>query len=312
MVVAKARALGLDQLVDAVSIGYVVLYLIVIALILWRAKGGPTKAIWAALVSVIFAVPIVLLAFESKQAATEVAAKNAEYLAKYEPAKAIFDKLCKEQSAPIIKRTVEDVEGVLLLKVRQKSDHNDWKNQMWSGAGLPGESAGESYIKDFLLDRQIPRVANTDQFGPWQVMQRVGEVGKRGFRFVVAPSLVAGGIDRYTAYVAKQELNMHPERVKLQATVFKEPSPQYAITFEDNIELALRQHWIAGTTVKVIDTKSNEVIGQQSFWNWDSGFGSTNQRSPWQVAVNRCPSYQSSLTNTHKFVDQVLIAQKGK
>ena len=302
MMDAKLAALGLGWITSTIGIVFWVLVIGLLFVIVRfiRRKDYLLASVTCVPLAALFVLPV--MAYMEQR----------EYLAKYEPAKAIFDKLCKEQSAPIIKRTVEDVEGVLLLKVRQKSDHNDWKNQMWSGAGLPGESAGESYIKDFLLDRQIPRVANTDQFGPWQVMQRVGEVGKRGFRFVVAPSLVAGGIDRYTAYVAKQELNMHPERVKLQATVFKEPSPQYAITFEDNIELALRQHWIAGTTVKVIDTKSNEVIGQQSFWNWDSGFGSTNQRSPWQVAVNRCPSYQSSLTNTHKFVDQVLIAQKGK
>ena len=50
------------------------------------------------------------------------------------PAKAIFEKLCAEQSQPIIKRTVEDVEGVLLLKRRPSTKegyHTKQADPMW-------------------------------------------------------------------------------------------------------------------------------------------------------------------------------------
>jgi len=334
MVVAKARALGLDQLVDAVSIGYVVLYLIVIALILWRAKGGPTKAIWAALVSVIFAVPIVLLAFESKQAATEVAAKNAEYLAKYEPAKAIFDKLCKEQSAPIIKRTVADVEGVLLLKVRpavgyvseKEKNVPDWPEAAMPGFGRVQDKLNEGYAESLLVDwywrerslglpsrlwrTWVPQSSIGGQ--PYLDENRSSKIAFQGFRYVDIVS--SDGKTRARVTVRKAPENKDRPYPGLAFLYETEPrnAPRYGVTFEDNLDPALRKHWIAGTTVKVIDTDTNDVIGEQSFWKLDKGFGATGQFGSWSTNAETCvPNMRTDDSNGMAFIYAAINPKQG-
>jgi len=303
MVVAKARALGLDQLVDAVSIGYVVLYLIVIALILWRAKGGPTKAIWAALVSVIFAVPIVLLAFESKQAATEVAAKNAEYLAKYEPAKAIFDKLCKEQSAPIIKRTVEDVEGVLLLKVRPAAAYGgeteknvpDWPEAAIPEFGRLTSKQSQGFPERFLNVWRffdLPVGNPPTPFKAWTEYGNVGSIRDAGWRkgFAYVDVLQSDGVSRsrYTGTIDESKTDHPFPGLRVTSAPATPSAPRYGVTFEDNLDPALRKHWIAGIRVMVLDTQINEIISEQYFWTWESGFGATGQVQPWSTNIKTC------------------------
>jgi hypothetical protein len=307
----KLRALGLDALFTQIGVGYLVLYLALIALVLWRAKGGATKAVWAGFITFLFALPVGFIALLANQSNTKATAQYSEYMAKYEPAKAIFDKLCAEQSQPIIKRVVEDVEGILLLKLRPELNQNDDTNQMWAGAGLPGELTGKAYIKAFLLDREIPKVPESRQPSQRQIAQKVAEVGERGFRYVDHVD-ANGDRLRYTAYVADAKLHMHPDRVKLKEEKSVRELPRFAVTFEDNLDPAYRKHWIAGTVVKVVDAKTAEVIGQQSFWNWDPGFGNTSgSRSPWRAGSKQCPIQPSVVMNTHNFVYQVLSAKRG-
>jgi hypothetical protein len=82
------------------------------------------------------------------------------------------------------------------------------------------------------------------------------------------------------------------------------------VTFEDNVDPKLRELWIAGTTVKVLDMKTGELIGQRSFWKWDAGFGvSFDGRSPWGTAKS-CPISFAGRVKTHEFVDQVIAAKQ--
>ncbi len=237
-----------------------------------------------------------------------------EYMAKYEPAKAIFDKLCAEQSQPIIKRTVEDVEGVLLLKVRADASDNDWINQNWTSAGLPYEATASSgYAEYFLFDRAwVKRGGTENGQKDWRIVTSIGKGEKRGFQFVDIQSKDDNSRTRITIHEDNNARQKPFDGFQYRREITAQPAPQYAVTFEDNIDPALRKFWIAGTTVKVIDRKSNETIGQQSFWTFDTGFGdTTGSRLPWHTAAGSCPRHSNANKATHIFVDSILKAKEG-
>ena len=316
MVVEKAKALGLDTHFENVAIGYVIFFLVVLGLVMWLNKTNKKRVIWGGVVFFVFALlPYRLFIYQTpveKTFALEQEAQRIEYKAKYDAAKPIFDKLCKDQSAPIIKRTVEDVEGVLLLKVRPDGNadfHRRLADQLWPDAALARERTGDEYIKAFLLDRGWVEAGAPRPVQARRIVYDVGGSLQRGFRYVeiVGPD---GTRSRVTAKANTPKWN-GSDGVLLQKQEARGAAPQYAIDFENNVDPELRKHWIAGTTVKIIETKTNAVIGQQSFWSWDNGFGNTSQRSPWSTSPATCPPSPGGGYQTHLFVDIVLKAKQG-
>ena len=89
---------------------------------------------------------------ELQQARAERAAWRKQY---YEPAKARFDQLCQNAGEKIY-RTADNVDGILLLKVRgddekyQSNRYNPRKDQMWEDAAVESESKWEEYVASFL------------------------------------------------------------------------------------------------------------------------------------------------------------------
>ena len=305
MVAAKAKAIGLDTLVQNISVGYVIVFLIVLTLVLLKSKTLKARIVGGVALTFLFAIVPYWLLIHKSPAQKQQEIEQAEYVAKYEVAKPIFDKLCAEQSKPIIKRTVEDVEGVLLLKVRPESNHTDWQDQMWAGAGLDALPAGNLYIKYFLYDRKLD-----DQYTN-KIRSSIGVTSRRGFKFVDVRKLETGEITRVTAKMLLIG-NGPATEVELIEEALKRPSVQYAVDIVDNVDPELRKHWIAGTTIKIIDTSNNDLIAQRTWWNWDTGFGSTaGFRSPWLTSNQRCPAEGYPVESAHKFIDTVLIAKQG-
>jgi len=316
MLIAKAKMLGLDQAVTGIVVGYVVIYVVALGLALRLPKDKSTKALAAVMVTAVFGLPVLMLNQKSQDAQKIVTTQKSEYMAKYEPAKAIFDKLCREQSAPIIKRTVADVEGVLLLKRRPalggKVDEYD-KDQFWAGAALFGERrAGDGDVEYFLIDRDWydPRAKLAGHRPVFVASIRTR--GTHGFRYV---DVVATDGKSRNRVIARVDSTQNERPVTGIAFTWEETTnaaPRYAVTYEDNVDSELRKHWIAGTTIKVIDTGTNEIIGSQSYWRWDTGFGSTaGSRSPWPTAKEQCPRLTENGTQTQAFVYSLLKAKQG-
>ncbi len=309
MVAAKAKALGLDTLAQSVSIGYVIVFLIVLALVLVLNKTTKAKLIGGIVTVGAFALLPYWLFVQKSPAQLKAIDEQADFEARYEPAKALFEKLCKEQSQPIIKRTVEDVEGILLLKRREGSfetRHKDVADQMWAGAGLAYMSGGNSYLLNYLIDRR-----DDGKFG----IKIEGTLGAkktlRGFRFVDIRDVTTGELTRITATSVRIPGNVGNPDIQLVRTPLNGKPARYAVDLIDNVDPRLRKHWIAGTTFRVIDTATNEVIGEQTWWNWDTGFGNTGgSRSPWLTA-RLCPGIRSGYDAGHLFVDSILKAKQG-
>ena len=340
MVVEKAKALGLDTLFENVAIGYVIFFLVVLGLVVWRNKTNKKRVIWGSVVFFVFALlPYRLFIYQTpteKTFALEQEAQRIEYKAKYDAAKPIFDKLCKEQSAPIIKRTVADVEGVLLLKVRPAVGSTTYENSpTWPEAALPGfgrlgEGAFEGYPESFLMDWNWRERSLGDPPKIWRTWERHWSVGGQqyqfavgksrgfktasmGFRYVDVASSDGASRARITAKNAPAK-HKHPfPGVVFESQATSKPAPRYAVTFDDNLDPALRKHWIAGTVVRIVDMVTDEELASQSFWKLDAAFGALGQSTPWITGAKTCvPNIRDDASNAFAFIFTVLKAKQGE
>ena len=223
---------------------------------------------------------------ELKRDQQKAAEKEAEWRKRYEPAKARFDRLCQNAGEKIY-RTADNVDGILLLKVRgddekyQSNRYNPLKDQMWEDAAVESESKREGYIEEFLLRSNLsfPRYIYAD------VLQK------------------DNSIIRYSIYKVNQEwvedkqLNPHPRA-------------RYAVTYENDISWENRKHWIAGTTIKIIDTKTNELMAEKTMYAFvpELGYSKFEQNpNPWGRGM-RCPAGESEFEQrTVTFAIKVLI-----
>ena len=223
---------------------------------------------------------------DHQRAQQKAAEEDAEWRKRYEPAKARFDQLCQNAGEKIY-RTADNVDGILLLKVRgddekyQSNRYNPLKDQMWEDAAVESESKREGYIEEFLLRSNLsfPRYIYAD------VLQK------------------DNSIIRYSIYKVNQEwvedkqLNPHPRA-------------RYAVTYENDISWENRKHWIAGTTIKIIDTKTNELMAEKTMYAFvpELGYSKFEQNpNPWGRGM-RCPSGESEFEQrTVTFAIKVLI-----
>lgn len=64
--------------------------------------------------------------------------------------KALFEEKCRTVAGEKIYRKVENVEGLLLLKVRPQAGGAQWSNRDWPGAAFALEARADEYITTFL------------------------------------------------------------------------------------------------------------------------------------------------------------------
>ena len=225
------------------------------------------------------------LVHELKRDQQKAAEKEAEWRKRYDPAKARFDQLCQNAGEKIY-RTADNVDGILLLKVRgddekyQSNRYNPLKDQMWEDAAVESELEREGYIEEFLF-------------------RSVGSFPKYVYVDVVQKD---NSITRYSTYKGEQDW-----------VTDKQPNPhsraRYAVTYENDISWENRKHWIAGTTIKIIDTKTNELMAEKTMYAFvpELGYSKFEQNpNPWGRGM-RCPMESEFKQRTVTFVIKVLI-----
>lgn len=225
------------------------------------------------------------LVHELKRDQQKAAEKEAEWRKRYEPAKARFDQLCQNAGEKIY-RTADNVDGILLLKVRgddekyQDNSYNPLKDQMWEDAAVESEFDREAYIEEFLLPytSSFPRYIYAD------VLQKNGLV------------------IRYSRQREDQNWVMEQKPTP-------HPRARYAVTYENDISWENRKHWIAGTTIKIIDTKTNELMAEKTMYAFVPalGYSELDQNpNPWGRGM-RCPMESEFKQRTVTFAIKVLI-----
>lgn len=232
---------------------------------------------------------------------------------RYAKAKALFEERCKTAGV-VIKRTVKDVEGIELLKVRPVLAWGDKRyfDPMFDGAAMADEVQGEGYVWSFLRSESRSKHYKEDERGGLVRPERPLGIEdlpmRRGYRFVEVSDPASQQRVRYV-------VPWNPKAAEYEGLtqVSAGHVPQrYAVDYEDIVNPLDRAYWIAGTRVKVIDQQTGEVIGQLTRYVWDTGFGgSSTGRWPWQHASsrasNQCPSFLGTRSHeTRFFVDKVL------
>jgi hypothetical protein len=98
------------------------------------------------------------------------------------------------------------------------------------------------------------------------------------------------------------------------------PRPRYGVTYDDISTRGERDYWIAGSSLKVIDLQTNEVIAERIGYTVDWAQGSSaGGRSPWLLAAdNACPEFaprhgsRSQMFQTIRFVNKSIKPRGSK
>ena len=236
---------------------------------------------------------------------------------------AMWKERCKT-SGEFIHETVEGVEGFYLMKVRKSINFGE---QFALTDPYGHDSSGEGSIEGFLK-HEIPDVANETS---WGIHPR------EGYRYVVAPFGKDKQLYRYvgayeatrkmilTAPGVQRELEKDPNfdtniyDVMLHKAPATERLRRYAVTYDDISTREEREYWIAGSSLKVIDRQTNQVIAERIGYMVDWAQGSrAGQRSPWLFAADyACPVFADPMNRsqpeftaqsgqTYRFVSKVL------
>lgn len=265
----------------------------------------------------LLAAALLLTGCES-QADKDKKAADAAYREKLAKAQAIFAERCKTAGV-VIHRTVKDVEGIELKKIRPKLEFGDKRyfDPMFEGAAMAGEAAGEDYIRQMLFSefRSQTDPARRGSLNPpgFSAGPNATPVTS-GYRFVEHLDLETGKRLRFT--LPKQVPPNGGWGVELAELPIVKPEAQFTLDFEDLVDPADRALWIAGTRIKVLDNRTGEVLAMLTRYVFDAGFGvSSTGRWPWQHAdtnSQRCPSESHTKGYvTRFFVDTVLIPKQG-
>lgn len=292
-----------QELLQAAGFGFLALAALGIGLALWLPKKW-----WGKLLAVVVVVGY-LVSQPLRTGKEEVQQKQAEqtaYQARYNAAHALFQERCKTAGEKIY-RTVEGVEGVVLLKVRPgygypaESEDNlisTERDPNWPDAGLPNQYNGEDYIKNFLLWEQL-------QDGQDKRLPRGYLNNKRsdlpGYQYVDVLS------EDQTIYRYRLADPGNIDTSKLERSVLQGKPARYAVTYTNDLNESDRKHWVAGTTVLVVDTQTSETIAESTWYSFEPGFGSkAGFRLPWRLAYT-CPELRGTQSYaTRFFIDQIL------
>lgn len=216
-------------------------------------------------------------------------------------AEAMFAERCKKAGV-FIHRTADNVEGVFLMKIRPNDINygEQYKMDDPYGRDLGGDGYIESFVKGSF------QANNSGTLNP-------GSPAYRGYRYVEALDPKDGKRYRYTGSrkaVGKQDATAPNTKIELQRnpnydlniyafvldkTPASGPMPRYGVTYDDISTREERDYWIAGSSLKVINLQTNEVMAERIGYMMDRGQGDRGGgRSPWLFAAdNACPEFSS-------------------
>lgn len=239
-------------------------------------------------------------------------------------AEALFKERC-QTAGEKIHHTADNVEGIFLMKLRLTSNY---AKQFEMDDPYGHDSTGDEYLNSFLVGR------NQNGF-----LTRKEDAARQGYRYVEAQDPQDGKRYRYTgsmkvvgkkdatAYNVQVELKRNPNydlniyAFVLDKTPATGPQQRYGVTYDDISTREERDYWIAGSSLKVIDLKTHEVMAERIGYMLDRGQGSTaGGRSPWLLAARyACPEFPmdgnrqaDQVGQTRNFVEKVLKPIRGK
>jgi hypothetical protein len=242
------------------------------------------------------------------------APSRSEQRSRGQVAMAMFAERCKK-AGEFIRRTEKGVDGILILKVRPSEINYGQQFAMTDPYGH--DFVGEAYTRSFLRGFYAQNSA-----GSTRAAGAAPEL--IGFEYVEAASPTDGVKYRYTGRIEEPWLTNKSYlqgylRFVADRSAPGTPSPRYGVTYEDISTREEREYWIAGSSLRIIDLSTNEVIAERIGYMVDAGQGSNGGgRSPWLFAFDHaCPSFSDPSVQrgpsapfaryqTARFVEKVL------
>ena len=241
-----------------------IFWLIVVAAVVAAAMIPKTKK---GKVIIVAGVLGVLLLFPGRQIVESIQRESAAQTRRAE-AKKRFQEHCKK-AGEFIYKTADNVEGILLMKVRPEG-HN-FGEQFMMDDPYGADSEGDQYLMSFLMGRNSKGSLN------WK-----DQSGANGYRYVDVIDLTDGKRYRYTGridqpWVRDKRYGEWVRKFVLDKTLAPATFPRYGITFDDISTREDRNYWIAGSSLRVIDLQTNEVMAERIGYMMDPGQGATGQ-----------------------------------
>ncbi len=248
-----------------------------------------------------------------------------EYLARIKEAEALYKDKCEKVAGIKIYKTVPDVEGLLLMKIRPERTDRELADPNWPGAAFGREVRGNGYIESFLgYENSVTADRSITPSRRGQISSANNPGSLPGYRWVEVPDPKDGQRYRYALEYREVTHTSSPliggdgKSFKVKENVLdKTPSPsktppRYAVTFEDHVIPEERALWVASSTVKVLDLKTNEVLGEMTRYAM-SYIHAPRTSMPW-LNHSVCPRFgtTSDSDDTRQFVDQILIPKREK
>lgn len=195
------------------------------------------------------------------------------------------------KSEEFVHKVVDGVEGLFLLNIRTRSNHGETlEDQFALDDPYGNDSTGKEYILNFLhgFYNRTPEATPKIAGGP----------PRAGFGYVEALDPKDGKLYRYTGRV-EQPWQYDKSYVKdytrfvLDRTPIDRRTARYGLKFDDISTREEREHWIAGSSLKVVDLDTQEVIAERVGYMVDWAQGSRGGgRRPWLFAAEyACPDF---------------------
>lgn len=239
---------------------------------------------------------------------------------------ALFKKRC-ESAGERITRIVENVDGVVWLKWREPISNADNFADQFKLNDPYGHDCG---MEGCIL-RLLRAAAGTAKF------PQSAERYSRGYSFVESTDPRDGQKYRYIGLLKPvngpdsagfaSHVQATGSGAEIDASYFTfeqmavtQFTARYGVTWDDISTREDREHWIAGSSLKVVDLQTNEVVAERVGYMIDRGQGSqAGFRSPWLYAeYTACPAFDTSesrspikASRTRYFIQKVLKFNKG-
>lgn len=284
--------------------GIIILTIVILIWLFRKMRGLPlwVRLIPSALVLSFFVLPAIWEDYKEHLDEEKDWAEYREY-------RAVFDERCKNAGETIY-QTVQDVEGITLLKVWGDSPNNNAHTKMtkqWEFAGLPNEMGEEGYIESFLywwVTSHINNEVFVSGYHPLVDKKRMDEYKKTrsvnmGYSFVDVLQH-NGSYLRYR--VTDDEWQMSKETVNKPA--------RYAVTFDNPIIQEDRNRWIATTIVTILDTETNTILAKKQWYAFEETRGQRYLEPTQWLGAIVCPKTERGSHEIRSFVQRVLIPKQ--
>lgn len=213
---------------------------------------------------------------------------NREHLSK---AQALFAQRCQNAGEKIF-RTAVDVEGLFLMKLRPA--YVNYGNQFELDDPYGLDLIGDGYIESFLRGQFAATHEGGEKLSPI------------GYLYVEAIDPKDGGRYRYTGEIEEpwQKNKSYLKgylRFALNKKISASGRPRYGVTYDDISTSEDRKYWIAGSSLRVVDLLTGELMAERVGYMMDPLQGnSSGGRAPWLLALNNaCPGFGSGRNSGH-------------